>query len=83
MFEWEEQETFSFEDSDRFEEDSLCSYFSEPESVVNNWRGWRKQSSISVRNNSSKATDKDGNIFSLTELAAREVASSAFHLSLQ
>ena len=46
MFEWEDQETFSFEDSDRFEEDSLCSYFSEPESVVNNWRGWRKQSSI-------------------------------------
>ena len=76
MFEWEEQETFSFEDSDRFEEDSLCSYFSEPESVVNNWRGWRKQSSISVRNNSSRAADKDGNIFSLTELAAREVASS-------
>jgi len=76
MFEWEEQETFSFEDSDRFEEDSLCSYFSEPESVVNNWRGWRKQSSISLRNGSSRAVDKEGRILSLTELAAREVASS-------
>ena len=76
MFEWEDQETFSFEDSDRFEEDSLCSYFSEPESVVNNWRGWRKQSSITSRSNVSKALDKDGTILSLTELAAREVASS-------
>jgi hypothetical protein len=35
---------FSFEDSDRFEEDSMCSWISEPESVVNNWRGWRKSS---------------------------------------
>ena len=41
MFEWEE-DRFSFEDSDRFEEDSICSWISEPESVVNNWRGWRK-----------------------------------------
>ena len=59
MFEWED-DNFSFEDSDRFEEvikqlnqliknlintfiqDSICSWISEPESVVNNWRGWRK-----------------------------------------
>jgi len=76
MFEWEEQDRFSFEDSDRFEEDSLCSWISEPESVVNNWRGWRKQSSITGRNYFSKSLDKDGNVLSLTELAAREVASS-------
>ncbi|XP_046742497.1 zinc finger SWIM domain-containing protein 8 homolog, partial [Diprion similis] len=31
-----------FEDSDRFEEDSLCSWSSEPESLCNNWRGWRR-----------------------------------------
>ena len=44
MFDWEaEGDRFSFEDSDRFEEDSLCSWISEPESVCNNWRGWRKQ----------------------------------------
>ena len=30
------------QDSDRFEEDSICSWISEPESVVNNWRGWRR-----------------------------------------
>jgi len=76
MFEWEEQDRFSFEDSDRFEEDSLCSWISEPESVVNNWRGWRKQSSISGNNGSSKSVDKEGKLLSLTELAAKEVASS-------
>uniref|UniRef100_A0A182LRB1 SWIM-type domain-containing protein n=1 Tax=Anopheles culicifacies TaxID=139723 RepID=A0A182LRB1_9DIPT len=38
----EEIDRFSFEDSDRFEEDSLCSWSSEPESVCNNWRGWKK-----------------------------------------
>lgn len=44
MFEWEyEGDRFSFEDSDRFEEDSLCSWGSEPESVCNNWRGWKRQ----------------------------------------
>lgn len=32
----------SFDDSDRFEEDSLCSWGSEPESLCNNWRGWKK-----------------------------------------
>lgn len=38
----EENDNLSFEDSDRFEEDSLCSWSSEPESVCNNWRGWKK-----------------------------------------
>jgi len=41
--EWEDGERFSFEDSDRFEEDSLCSFISEAESLCQNWRGWRKQ----------------------------------------
>ena len=46
MFEWEaEGDRFSFEDSDRFEDDSLCSWISEPESLCNNWRGWRKPNS--------------------------------------
>lgn len=41
--EWENlTERYSFEDSDRFEEDSLCSWSSEPESLCNNWRGWRR-----------------------------------------
>ncbi|XP_017107418.2 zinc finger SWIM domain-containing protein 8 homolog isoform X2 [Drosophila bipectinata] len=35
---------FSFDDSIRFEEDSLCSWSSEPESLCNNWRGWKKPS---------------------------------------
>ncbi|KAG8193595.1 hypothetical protein JTE90_000229 [Oedothorax gibbosus] len=45
MFDWDEGDRFSFEDSDRFEEDSLCSWISEPESSCNNWRGWKRQSS--------------------------------------
>ena len=44
--------------------------------MVNNWRGWRKQSSITGRTPSSKAQDRDGNVLSLTEMAAREVAAS-------
>lgn len=42
LLDWEEGDHFSFEDSERFEEDSLCSWSSEPESLCNNWRGWRK-----------------------------------------
>lgn len=42
LIEWEENDRFSFDDSDRFEEDSLCSFSSEPESLCNNWRGWRR-----------------------------------------
>ena len=38
----EEGDRMSFDDSDRFEEDSLCSWGSEPESLCNNWRGWKK-----------------------------------------
>lgn len=44
LLEWGEGDRFSFEDSDRFEEDSLCSWSSEPESVCNNWRGWKRPS---------------------------------------
>jgi len=44
MFDWDnEGDRYSFEDSDRFEEDSLCSWISEPESLCNNWRGWKRQ----------------------------------------
>lgn len=46
MFEWEEGDRFSFEDSERFEEDSLCSWISEPESLCNNWRGWKRSEKI-------------------------------------
>lgn len=42
LMEWEENDRFSFDDSDRFEEDSLCSFSSEHESLCNNWRGWRR-----------------------------------------
>lgn len=48
MFDWDEGDRFSFEDSERFEEDSLCSWMSEPESVCNNWRGWKKFNSSGI-----------------------------------
>lgn len=35
---WDDR--LSWEDSERFEEDSLCSWLSEPESLIQNWRGW-------------------------------------------
>ncbi|XP_050328320.1 zinc finger SWIM domain-containing protein 8 homolog, partial [Bactrocera neohumeralis] len=87
--EWnpEEIDRFSFDDSDRFEEDSLCSWSSEPESLCNNWRGWKKPSSFGLTNpitasaSSTPASivarksDTDGDVSSLTELAARCVAS--------
>ena len=42
MLDWEENDRYSFEDSERFEEDSLCSWLSEHESLCNNWRGWKR-----------------------------------------
>ncbi|KAF7384905.1 hypothetical protein HZH66_011991 [Vespula vulgaris] len=42
ILDWEYVDRFSFEDSDHFEEDSLCSWSSETESLCNNWRGWRR-----------------------------------------
>lgn len=43
MFDWEDGDRYSFEDSERFEEESICSWMSDtPESVCNNWRGWKR-----------------------------------------
>ncbi|XP_053949230.1 zinc finger SWIM domain-containing protein 8 homolog, partial [Anastrepha ludens] len=84
--EWnpEEIDRFSFDDSDRFEEDSLCSWSSEPESLCNNWRGWKKPSSFGLINPIASSTpascaprrsEVEGEVPSLTELAAHCVAS--------
>lgn len=75
ILEWEE---VSFEDSDRFEEDSLCSWSSEPESLCNNWRGWKKPSngSASFFGASKKSSEEPTSaVSSLTELSAKCVAS--------
>ncbi|XP_075215319.1 zinc finger SWIM domain-containing dorado [Lycorma delicatula] len=74
----EDVDKFSFEDSDRFEEDSLCSWSSEPESVCNNWRGWKKPSlgPAPVFGVQKKSSDENGTtVTALCELAARCVAS--------
>ncbi|XP_042239030.1 zinc finger SWIM domain-containing protein 8 homolog isoform X2 [Homarus americanus] len=73
MFDWEEGDRFSFEDSERFEEDSLCSWISEPESLCNNWRGWKRSEKIaSLLYGRTRA--QDGGVHSLTEMCARTVA---------
>ncbi|XP_037126735.1 zinc finger SWIM domain-containing protein 8 isoform X1 [Syngnathus acus] len=75
--EWEEGERFSFEDSDRFEEDSLCSFISEAESLCQNWRGWKKQSAGAT---SPTARATDGQVIPLVELSAKQVA---FHIPFE
>lgn len=62
MFDWDEGDRFSFEDSDRFEEDSLCSWISEPESSCNNWRGWKKQNGSSCAAYHMPHSKNKGNI---------------------
>ncbi|XP_075158821.1 zinc finger SWIM domain-containing dorado [Haematobia irritans] len=82
----EDLERYSFEDSDRFEEDSLCSWSSEPESLYNNWRGWKKPSSFGIGNTSATTAGgidalpdgpgvRGSDVPTLTELAAKCVAS--------
>ncbi|XP_076055750.1 zinc finger SWIM domain-containing dorado isoform X2 [Oratosquilla oratoria] len=76
MFDWEEGDRFSFEDSERFEEDSLCSWISEPESLCNNWRGWRRpgNNSLLINYGRNRFGQKDGKVMSLTEMCARTIA---------
>lgn len=73
--EWEDGERFSFEDSDRFEEDSLCSFISEAESLCQNWRGWRKQSagpnSPTVRNKGRTSGPEHQHLLIPTRLCLR------------
>ncbi|KAK6633958.1 hypothetical protein RUM44_004565 [Polyplax serrata] len=74
---WDE-DRFTFEDSDRFEEDSLCSWSTEPESLCNNWRGWKRPGTQgNVYGTTSKRTTevKDHRLPSLSELTAKCVAS--------
>ena len=72
-YEWEEnnEEHLSFDDSDRFEEDSLCSWVSEPESICGNWRGWKRNSQSGVQVDSDLG---EGKVELLLEICARTVA---------
>ncbi|XP_063619650.1 zinc finger SWIM domain-containing protein 8 homolog [Cydia splendana] len=75
LLDWEEGDHFSFEDSERFEGDSLCSWSSEPESLCNNWRGWRRPNlQNSFGNRSAKKSVQEKTVSSLSELAAKCVA---------
>lgn len=73
MFDWEnEADRFSFDDSERFEEESMCSWISEPESLNNNWRGWKRQNG--GQNSPSFGKVHDNEVLSLVELASQTVA---------
>ncbi|XP_071953686.1 zinc finger SWIM domain-containing protein 8-like isoform X2 [Antedon mediterranea] len=84
MFDWEDGDRFSFEDSDRFEEDSLCSWLSDTESICNNWRGWKKGAAGGSPTTSQAAAaapvETCDEVLPLVELAARTVA---FHIPFE
>jgi len=65
-----DSDRFSFEDSDRFEEDSLCSWISEPESLCNNWRGWKKSTYSSNPNPVLNGTGGSGGLGAASSHAA-------------
>jgi len=65
---WHENDRYSFEDSDRFEEDSLCTWSSEPESACINWRGWRRPTEQNTEDEPKEEVKP------LVELAAQCVA---------
>ena len=67
-----DEECRSFDDSDRFEEDSLCSWVSEPESVCGNWRGWKRSSQNGVQN--FEPGIEENGVESLLEICSRTVA---------
>ena len=66
--------TFSFEDSDRFDEMSLCSWVSDPESICGDWRGWKR--SGSNINDAFPSKNSQGNVEKLIELCSKVVAMS-------
>lgn len=63
--EWNQEECdrYSFDDSDRFEEDSLCSWSSEPESLCNNWRGWKRPTASSTFSSGSLKKCTEGEAY--------------------
>lgn len=83
MLDWGDREgdRFSFEDSDRFEEDSLCSWSSEPESVYNNWRGWKKPSPGSTTYFGGSRKSSDGKCqLSLSRKNTKFIYKTTFYL---
>ena len=55
-----DEDRFTFDDSDRFEDESMCSYSSEPESVYNNWRGWKRSEPKGTMYNASSKRTSEG-----------------------
>lgn len=67
--------THSFDDSDRFDEMSLCSWMSDPESLCGDWRGWKRTASNSGPSTEMFSTrNNQPNVENLIELCSRVVA---------
>src|SRR5947208_16705906 len=61
FLDWEDGDRYSFDDSERFEEESICSWMSDTaESVCNNWRGWKKEPKGNQNTPSNAATASPG-----------------------
>lgn len=81
--EWNEEcDRFSFDDSDRFEEDSLCSWSSEPESLCNNWRGWKRPINNGNFGNGSNKKFIEG-IFKCLRLPRARTMSACFFIMIR
>ncbi|KAL4239909.1 Zinc finger SWIM domain-containing protein 8 [Mactra antiquata] len=73
MYDWDNDvDRFSFDDSERFEEESMCSWLSETESLNNNWRGWKRQNGGQSSPPFVKSQERQ--VMSLVELASQTVA---------
>lgn len=74
IFDWDNDvDRFSFDDSERFEEESMCSWLSETESLNNNWRGWKRQNGGQSSPSFTKAQE-GRSVMSLVELASQTIA---------
>ena len=83
MLEWEDNDRYSFDDSDRFEEDSICSWISEPESVVNNWRGWKRlQQNQTINNQAAHRLLLSNHVAAINAVVAPTGAASSTRSSL-
>lgn len=90
VVDWDDGDRFSFDDSERFEEESMYSGMSDTPESVYNWRGWKKSSSTNSGNSPGisasnvwrfpvssyfgPSSSQDGQGMSLVELASKEVA---------
>ncbi|XP_053208052.1 zinc finger SWIM domain-containing protein 8 homolog [Panonychus citri] len=70
------EEDDSFEDSERFEDESICSASDHDPASTNHWRGWKRDTSLPVWPPHPKTSGElaKQSVLPLVEIAAKEVA---------